>query len=185
MLKECGKDWIRAWQHLCVFSPDQLYPVKTHPPQIQTFYRTFLPHVHNTSWYITGILECLEMVSWIVATGVIATFFVQNQCTAVCYMYVCIKIWIFFYKYLVHLGHHCIGRMLTDNIELFKCVPISSSWPSSQKSSEAGSGPDLQVSKWPWVMGLDDYTCSPVITVITLHRHSALLYTWVLWLQAW
>ena len=88
MLQECGKDWIRAWQHLCVFSPDQLYPVKTHPPQIQTFYRTFLPHVHNTSWYITGILECLEMVSWIVATGVIAAFFVQNQCTAVCYMYV-------------------------------------------------------------------------------------------------
>ena len=98
-------------------------------------------------------------------------------------LYVCVyKNLDFFYKYLV--GHHCIGRMLTDNIELFKCVPISSSWPSSQKSSEAGSGPDLQVSKWPWVMGLDDYTCSPMITVITLHRHSALLYTWVLWLQA-
>ena len=65
---------------------------------------------------------------------------------------------------------------LCSCIENLGCGPIRSHWRCSENRWKAGIGLDPQVSKWPWVMGVADYTCSWLITVITLHRPCTLIH---------
>ena len=165
MLQECRKDGIREWQHSCVFSLKQLYQVISWP---QILLDTFLPHVQSTWWHVTGILECVKGSS-IFQTTILCSKSVCEMCGHLSEGEQNI--------YLLYLWSSLDKWWLTILKSWGVVLLAAGVWPAARNSLEANTYLDLQVSKWPWVMGVADYTCSWLITVITLHSECSLVHS--------
>ena len=170
MLQECRKDGIREWQHSCVFSLKQLYQVISWP---QILLDTFLPHVQSTWWHVTGIPECVKGSSIFQTTILCSRHFLLKVSVW--------NVWPFEWggtKYIFALLWSSLDKCGLTILKTWGVVLLAAGvWPAARNSLEANTYLDLQVSKWPWVMGVADYTCSWLITVITLHSECSLVHS--------
>ena len=170
---------LRLTALMCLPSLNQLYQVISWP-QIRTFYR---PHIFATRpkhamVHVTGILECVNFEDlediWDTNSSQQAMFWSKSVCD------MCMTIWVGDKIYIFALPWSSFEKCWLTKLKTWGVVPLApGGGPAPRNSWEAvvGHQLDLQVSKWPWVMGVPDCTCSWLITVITLHRHCTLVHS--------
>ena len=173
MLQECRKDWIREWQHSCVFSVWN----NCTKSYLGHRFRHFIGHIfatcpkhlmichrHPGMWeggqYVSD-KNSFQQAMFLFKVSVWSSWPFGSETK-----YIFLVLWSSFEKCWLTILKAWGVVLLAAGV-----------WPAPRNSSEASTGLDLQVSKWPWVMGVADYTCSWLITVITLHRQCSLLHS--------
>ena len=146
---------LRLTALMCLPSLNQLYQVISWP-QIRTFYR---PHIFATRpkhamVHVTGILECVNFEDlediWDTNSSQQAMFWSKSVCD------MCMTIWVGDKIYIFALPWSSFEKCWLTKLKTWGVVPLApGGGPAPRNSWEAvvGHQLDLQVSKWPWVMG--------------------------------